>query len=401
MKSIIFKVSISVLFFVIMVVGYVFICTDAEYNMNQQIARGFISKDAQFFHIVDPSKPTARWGWLETDPETGNQYVKGNVIIDVSPDGIISSDYTPIEASDPDFILENVVLPDGYTSVEAMLSSGKEDYFAALHRDTLRAVYYHGSASDLVPLVNGRFFTSEECLSDEPLAVIGQNVSESENVVQENDTSYLNFLGRKYRVIGICGLTGKSAMDSLVFVNLGSLSPEEQLNGIFYIDNADNKEQTVFEEMNAKSEELLHTTLEKRKTPSALIDMISGGMYLKDYLKISMLFLMLLFCGSIVIQIIRRQTQKVSVFRLCGISFPRVVFHSCRELIIWGIGGTLCGLLTIGIFFFYKIFSLSMAYMNSVVWILSGISIGVLAIMVLIVAVAEYFIDFGKVVARI
>ena len=47
------------LFFAILVVGFVFACTDAEYNYNQQIARGFITKDAVFFDLDDLSYRTA------------------------------------------------------------------------------------------------------------------------------------------------------------------------------------------------------------------------------------------------------------------------------------------------------------------------------------------------------
>ena len=43
------------IYFAVLVVGFVFACTDAEYNYNQQIARGFITKDAVFFDLDDLS----------------------------------------------------------------------------------------------------------------------------------------------------------------------------------------------------------------------------------------------------------------------------------------------------------------------------------------------------------
>ncbi|MBO4496244.1 MAG: hypothetical protein J5752_10355 [Clostridiales bacterium] len=395
-KNIVFKLSIVLLLFSVLIVGYVFICTDAEYNLNQQIARGYISRDALFFNIVDLSQPTARWGWTDFDPETGEMTVVGNVAVSES-DGTLTFDYTPIDPVDPSFVLTNPLLSDGSTAVESILSSGKGAYFSSLHNGTLRAVYYQGDTST-VPLTSGRFFSSEECLQDEPLAVIGRNVSDS--VYKENGETYYDYLGRKYQVIGTCGLTGPSSLDSLVFVNLGSLSPEEQLNGMFYIDNTRSAE-SIFKTMNATCLELLHTKLAPRRTPTALIDTVSGGMYLKEYLKASIICLFLFFSGSIAIQIVRRQSFKVAIMRLCGISFSKILQITGRELLIWGGIGLLLGTSLIAAFVANSLFSLSVSFVVSTACKLILLDICLLVLLLLVIAISEYLINPKNLVAKV
>ena len=123
---------VSFLYFAIFVVGYVFLCTDAEYNYNQQIARGFISKEAVFFCFDDPSYRTAQHVQLVLDP---NEEQQESIVIDSRPK----------EAIDPTFVLSNRFLDNGYTAVESLLTSGSADYLASVHSGVMRGVAYKGS----------------------------------------------------------------------------------------------------------------------------------------------------------------------------------------------------------------------------------------------------------------
>lgn len=397
MKSLLFKLSIVFLFFSVLLVEYVFVCTDAEYNLNQQIARGYISRDACFFDIVDLSRPIARWGWIETDPETGEIKVVGNIQLDES-EGYYNIDMSPIAPEDPSFELVNSRLPSGMTAVESVLSSGEGPYFTALHNGTLRGVYYRGSQSVTVPMQKGRFFYQDECLNDKCLAVVGSAVSNS--TYEENGETWFDYLGRKYQVIGVCGLSGPSALDSIVFVNIGSLSPEEQLNGMYYIDNARDS-RSVFDAMNSKSIEVLNTNLKIRRTPTALIDTVSGGMYLKSYLKASLAVLLCFFCGSAALQIIRRQTMKTAVMRLCGISFLRIAKTNSLEWLIWGGFGVLVAIISIVVSIATSLFTLPMSFLIRTSLRLTIADLLLLALMLCIISVAEYNISPRTVVNKI
>ena len=230
------------------------------------------------------------------------------------------------------------------------------------------------------------------------MAVIGSAFSNS--TYEKDGKTWVDYLGRKYQVIGVCGLSGPSALDSIVFVNIGSLSPEEQMNGIYYIDNTRDA-QSVFDDMNRKSIEVLHTNLDKRRTPTALIDTVSGGMYLKSYLKVSLAVLLCFFCGSIAIQIIHRQTVKTAVMRLCGVSFIRAVKLNSCEWLIWGGLGLITGIISISACIVTSLFALPMSFLIQTSFQLTMTGISLLVIMLCVISVAEYSINPKTVVNKI
>ena len=390
-NSVILGLAIFLFFFAVIVVGYVFICTDEEYNYNQRIARGYITRDALFFNIFDPSLPIAKYGGFLNGEIVGN----GSSI---DEDGILTFDPSPIEAADPDFVLTNPVLEDGRTAMETVLGAGSGSYFASLHRGTLRGVFFRGKRSADLPLIKGRFFTEEECLSEVPLAVVGQNVYQS--CYEENGHDYLDYMEKKYEVIGVAAISGESPIDSLVFVNLGSIPAEEQIKGIFYIDSASSAE-SVFEEMNRKSEEVLRTTLTRRNTPVALIDIVSGGMYLKNYLKVIMVFLLIFFYGSILVMAIRFHKVKSAVLRLCGVSFRKFMGIFCKSFVFWASAGIiLSALITISTIF-SGLFSLPFALLWKIFGTFLFLDLFLLILFVVISGIVEYRIDPRKVVTRI
>jgi hypothetical protein len=398
-NSVVLGLAIFFFFFSVMMIGFVFICTDEEYNFNQQIARGYITRDALFFNIYDPSAAIARFGgWMSYGEDPEDVVFFGNVDFNVNEEGMISPDSSPIEAADPDFVLTNPVLEDGRTAMETVLGAGSGSYFASLHRGTLRGVFYHGKRSVDVPLISGRFFTEEECLAEEPLAVVGQDVYKS--CYEENGHDYLDYMDKKYEVIGVTAISGASAMDSLVFINLGSIPAEEQIKGIFYIDNASSAE-SVFEEMNRKSEEVLRTTLTRRHTPVALIDVVSGGMYLKNYLKVFMVFLLVFFYGSILLLAIRSHKVKSAVLRLCGVSFKKFMDIFCRRSVLWAVAGIILAVLLSVFAIFFGMFSLPFALLWKIFGEFLILDILLLIVFVVISGIVEYRIDPGKVVTRI
>jgi len=396
-NSIVLGLSIFLFFFAVIVIGYVFICTDEEYNYNQQIARGYISRDSLFFNIYDPSAKVARYGSISS-AEDGSTIISGNLKVDLDDNGVLTIDGSPIEADDPDFILKNPVLKDGRTAMEAVLSAGSGNYFASLHRGTLRGVFYRGEKSVDLPLIRGRFFTEDECLSKAPLAVVGQDVYKS--CFEENGREYLDYMGKKYEVIGVTAISGPSAIDALVFVNLGSIPAEEQIKGIFYIDNTSSVE-SVFNKMNTKSVEVLHTTLSRRKVPVALIDVISGGMYLKAYLKTFMLLLLTFFYGSILLMAVRAHKVKSAVLKLCGVSFKKFIVIFCRSYIFWAISGVILSAVITIISIFMGLFSLPFALLWRTFGTLLTLDLVLLVLFVIISGIAEYRIDPRKVVTRI
>lgn len=350
-SSILFNLTISYIFVFFLVVGFVFVCSDREYNLNQQMARGYITSDSVFFIFDDPSiKPfgyDAQYSWQDDDSTNNTQKYNSN------------------------FILENSICDDGVTSIEKLLSSSKSDYFAALHRDTLRAVYYNGNIV-LPPLISGRFFSENECLSKECYAVIGRN--NEDRIYTENGKRYLNCYGRQYEVIGITGVASKSALDDMVFVNIGSLSPNEQLDGMYYVDGSKNN-QKIYKEIASHSQDLFGCDMKVRKTPIAFIDIASGKIYMKNYLFIILLGLMMFSYINTERQYIERHRLKVSIMKLCGISVSKIIKETSKEYIISSLCGNAIGLIILIIMLVSGVFVLEYLYMMKVILVLFSFSI--------------------------
>ncbi|MBR6255064.1 MAG: ABC transporter permease [Clostridiales bacterium] len=374
------SILVIFLFFSLLVVGFVFVCTDAEYNYYQQISRGFISRDAVFFNVDNPSYQEAYY-WSSDMGER-----------DESPNARKHK-----EAKDASFVLKNDVLDSGLTAIETMLSCAEGDYLASLHRGDLRGVYFKGDIT-LPPILSGRFFSEDDCLSKNPIAVIGNNYVGSTTI--HDDKKYIDYLGKEYEVIGVVGLSGKSPIDNIIFVNIGSLSPEEQLNGIYYIDCSKNNT-SVYDELFKRSENLIGCELKQRETPTAFIDVVSGGMYLKPYLKILLLSLGVITFLSVIIQSTNRQLIKICVMKMQGVRLLRIYEKTILRKLVDFVIGVLSGTLCIVVFEILHVFSLPVEWMARYYFrILSG-SLGMMALWMLIVFAIEWRLNPKGVIQKI
>lgn len=363
------------IYFAVLVVGFVFACTDAEYNYNQQIARGFITKDAVFFDLDDLSYRTASVSF--TDDED-NYPVR-------------------LDPIDESFVLKNKTLNDGRTAVETLLMSGSGNYLASLHSGLLRGITYKGKIMP-PPLVSGRFFTEEECLSDYPFAVIGRKYRDS--LFFRNGKQYYEYMNREYEVIGIAGLSGDSPIDEVIFVNLGSLTPEEQLKGMYYIDCSSNNG-AIYDEMCLKSQGLFGCGLKIHSTPRAFIDIVADGMYLKNYLKILMVLLGVIAFINVLIQSIRKKMVEIAVMKIQGIRLRKAIARTTKEVIIAFLAGISAGLLVnIGLAVF-GVFSLPVNWLIRYCAAMLGAGLLMMIVWILVVSVVEWKLDPKEVIQKV
>lgn len=363
------------IFFSVLVVGFVFACTDAEYNYNQQIARGFITKDAVFFDLDDLSYRMAAISFIDEE-ET------------------IPTREEPIDES---FVLKNKTLEDGRTAVETLLMSGSGNYLASLHRGLLRGVTYKGKIMP-PPLVSGRFFTEEECLSDYPYAVIGRKYYDS--VFSKNGKQYFEYMNKEYEVIGVAGFSGESPIDEVIFVNLGSLTPEEQLNGMYYIDCSSNNG-SVYDEMCLKSQGLFGCGLKIHSTPRAFIDIVADGMYLKNYLKILMVLLGSIAFINVLIQSIRKKMVEIAVMKVQGIRLRKVIVRTTKPFVIAFLAGISAGLLVnIGLTIF-GVFSLPVNWLISYCASMMGAGFLLMFVWIFVVFIIEWTLDPKEVIQKV
>ena len=371
------------LFFAVLVVGFVFACTDAEYDYNQQIARGFISRDAVFFSLDNLSYREAFFASFD--------------LSDLDGGALPVIDTTPKAAVDASFVLENKVLDNGQTAVESLFMSGSGNYLVSLHNGLMRGVAYKGRII-APPLLSGRFFTEEECLADKPLAVIGRNFKEL--TASRDGKQYLTYMGREYEVIGVTGLNGESPIDDIVFVNIGSLTPEEQIDGMFYIDCGSNNE-AVYNQMQEAAVKFFGCGLKLRETPKAFIDVVAGGMYMKSYLKILMLLLGVITFASVLIQSTRKRLVEIAVMKVQGIELKKIFSRTTKKYLVACTIGSVLGITANILLIVFGVFSLPVGWLIRYCATMFITALIMMILWILIVFVVEWRLDPKGVIQKV
>jgi len=383
---------IFILFFSITLISFFFWGSDKEYNLNQTIARGYISNNAIFFEVHDPSKGTARFGEICGSNDSSELQQVGNADIVIAENGGISIDASPIEGEDPDYVMTNIVMENGRTQIEEVLGSGSGDYVAGIHTGLGRFIAYKGSP-ELPPMAEGRFFTEEECLELKPLAVVGKDYIPQ--TYSESGKKYLDYYGNKYEVIGVTGVTGPSTLDSLIFVNMGSVAPEKQLTGRLYIDSNNNTE-NLYEDLNRASLTIYGQELDRLATPKTLIDVVSGGMYLKSYLKALLLCMGIFLYLSILIQTVNANRRSLSVMKMLGVSFGRSYRKLNKSNLLTALAGLIGGLIADLVFLFSGYFALPFKESGFALAVCFLTALGLLVIWNIILMITSWRLNPGE-----
>ena len=384
--------SASFLFFALMTVGVIFSASDSEYNLNQMIARGYISRNAAFFQIHDKSRAYSHTEIIVNDDGD----VEENYEVDPAT-GTIIIDGTVGKPQDPNFVLNNDVIDGGLTRIETMLSSGGDNYIAAIHQGEFRGFFYKGEIT-APPLVRGRFFKEEECLSRENLAVIGSDFLD--RTVRENGKEYVTYNDKKYEVIGVTGISNASSLDHLIIVNMGSMSSDEQKEGRIYLDG-DRSMKEIYIKMKDMAPGLFGVGLDRLPTPKTLIDSASGGMYLKTYLKLIMAFLFIFIYISVVIQVLKRQNLKIAVMSIYGLSFPRRFISITGNVLIFSFAGLLAGLAAVIILIKTQFFTLPFGLLYEYMTIFFVTGIVMMVLMALITGLGMRRVNIGEVIREV
>lgn len=323
--------SASFLFLSFISGGFIYYATDVEYNLNQQIARGYISQNAVFFELHDPSRL-----------RTGNTTILSDGV-SVSSDwdnkGFKYVDLRPQAAEDSNYVINNEKLTNGLTKLEIMLSSGGNDYIAAVHKGELRGIYFNGKTI-IPPITKGRFFTSDECLSREHLAVIGKAFQDL--TFEMDNKTFIEYCGKKYEVLGVVGIADESSLDHLLFVNLGSMTPEEQIHGRLYVDGNTSME-NIISEIDKNAIVLFGVHIDRLPIPQLYVDSVTGGLYLKTYLKVLLFILFIFLYISVIIQFFKQNIKKIIVLNICGISFSRGIIFITGRVFLFSILGLFVG----------------------------------------------------------
>ena len=337
------------IFFCIPFITTFYSCTTKEYDLNQQIDRGFISRNAVFFSFQSTtSNPTMIVG-------------NGPVLATVSTD-------------------------ESGSIVDAIQLAGNETYFIASQQQTTRAVYYQGKPG-LPPLLSGRFFTSEECLSNQKLAVIGKNQVEKTWQDTDSKKTYIDLMDKTYEVIGIAGLSTASTIDELAFVNFGSLSTDQQKSGRFYLDGASGKLEVYYSKIVNKVNSLGISGLHEIDMPSTSTDIIAGGVFMANILQIVIFSFLVGASVCMLVLFLLTNRQKISVYLLNGYTYVFTAAKIFRPCLFSGLVGIIAASLSLFILGKINFFALPpyTIYMDTIYYLL-------LAVIVLILWTIPLFI---------
>ncbi len=368
--------SAFILFFFMSFISFFFLGVDAEYNLNQQIDRGFISRNSVFF------------AFDFSDGQRSN--------LNLTADGILEPSVLDEQTGENNRLAENDIAENQMSYVENILVSGGTDYFSAVHVGKGRYVYFQGKVQ-LPPILSGRFFTTEECLSRTPLAVIGKEL-EIESFY-ENEKKYIILDGIKCEVIGIAGMEHDSTIDRIYFINIGAIPMQMQL-GRFYIDGL-GKMDIVYDRLSAASMKWMHVPLRKLDIPMTFTDAVSGNIYLKQYIKVVVVLLLGFIYVSILNQAITAERRKTGIMKVIGLTPTRVIKKIQLPLFISGTVGIITTLIVGMLLVAFRYFALPNAEVINLLIRCCAVSASMLAIWFLVFLASDNFISLREETQRL
>ena len=143
-------------------------------------------------------------------------------------------------------------------------------------------------------------------------------------------------------MLGVVGIADESSLDHLLFVNLGSMTPEEQIHGRLYVDGNTSME-NIISEIDKNAIVLFGVHIDRLPIPQQYVDSVTGGLYLKTYLKVLLFILFIFLYISVIIQFFKQNINKIIVLNICGISFSRGIIFITGRVFLFSILGLFVG----------------------------------------------------------
>ncbi len=332
-------ITCFLLFFCITFISSFYYGTTVEYDYNQKIDRGFISRDALFFSVREISIE-------ETDPE----FVE---ISSISNSDMTQPSATSVSSEETEFALNELL----------QICSG-ENVILSSQTKNFRAIYYTGN-TELPPLVSGRFISSEESLADTKLAVIGKNLKKDTWVDESTKKTFITAFDQPYEVIGVIGMESVSTIDDLVYVPFGSLSGEAQISGRFCLDGDADSIRKIF----TSYSDLLNGNGTYQASeiimPATATDVVAGGIFLADILQVIIYLFLAATYGCVLMFFLLSILQKTSVMLLQGFSNFYIVKKIISPILCAGSMGILASMLIYFIIWRGGVFALPSTYFFS------------------------------------
>ena len=137
-----------------------------------------------------------------------------------------------IKTNDRHFSFDPETLGDNFVMYNTLF-----DFAGDYSQDHVRVIYGKGEFP-VPPMLDGAFFTYEQLVSEEPVAVVGKILSERTCTVDDG-VEYLYWENVKYRVIGHIGTDGASDLDIIAMINWGAYYQKGKYAATYLIDSDD------------------------------------------------------------------------------------------------------------------------------------------------------------------
>lgn len=165
-----------------------------------------------------------------------------------------------------------------------------------------RAIYFGKKVNIQVPLIDGRFITTQDFIENAKVAVIGKNLKHLTFI--KNGKEYIRFEQEEYLVVGTLGHANRSSnFDDRFFLSLNGLLPQytnlEALSTSWILDNdhLTKDVQDSFSNLNGKVAKLNNKVkLENTYTQTSksyLDDILSNGIFIMGLLALVIIVLLL------------------------------------------------------------------------------------------------------------
>lgn len=270
-------------------------CLTDESNHNLRIDRGFVSSNAVYFSFE------------ATQPAVG---------------GLSSGDYFSADRS-----LQSAI---------SVLD--EKPYLFVSQRKYVRSICYQKDM-DLPPIQEGRFFSSEECWSENRLAVIGRTNMDRTWIREDTGKRMITLDYGDYEVVGVMGTGDVSTIDDLIFINIGSMEEADILTGIFYLDTVSIRADKLFQRFSSEISSVSALSVREIDMPLTASDVVSGGVFFSEVLKYAIYgFLLVTFLCLLVFFLVSNR-GRMATCMLNGHSYFQSVLRVSVPVMIMGLAG--------------------------------------------------------------
>ncbi len=213
----------------------------------------------------------------------------------------------------------------------------------AYDSDWVRAVYGIGDFP-MPAMKDGRFFTNDDFVSEEPTCVLGLAAA-ARSSETEGDTEYYTFEGVKYRILGHMGTEEISDLDVIVMLNWGGYFNNKAMYSGTYIIDSDNLSESTraFENLkyladnaeNVKFYTMVHNpTIRSFDTYSKTLYPISLAILIMSIIIISYFYI-----DSI--------SHRIAVKKLVGFSSLNLFLEVAGEFVCFALAGMTCAVIAL------------------------------------------------------